>query len=663
MIVTCEQCGTQYQLSSEQVKPEGSTVRCSKCLHTFVALPSHDNGAELSGPSVFPPNGAEKDEPVAFRPAEEHPSEPTSPSEAASIPPGDVELPGLADELDRIFGTDETDGALFSNNEEEPIEKAAPDRLREDIETLDLSELDDDLNQLLDKEYQVNDESTGLEQTQIDDFESEPDNLENIAQDEKKIESLGLELEKLDDLELAKDEVPSKESTEPAEHSVLNTIQIESLDLELAPPAPQARNADSSDENVFLDTKQISSLSLDLESTDFSEVSEPSVSDSELKEKPTPDQSVTLDTDQGKRPEILNLNLERPDLDGPSDVDDGIDLPELDELLAPAEVTDENLVDESLDQMVPESEPDAIDESTDFTLEPIPDILDEPLSLADDAKPDIDEKVMSSMEAVFPDDSQPTLELENIGEALQIEEERIEPEEVQPTTPTEPEITPPAEREVPADATAAETVKAAGATAETTQPEKFKPLPRRRTGKWVIAPLAIVLLLAALLGINTLGVKIPGVSDWLGDLNIPFMSDSGQSKSNDPGNARIKTADIDSKFINNNKNGPLFVITGEVLNQYDTVRGFIQVKGNIYAGGGKLVESKSVHCGNILTDMDLAAKSFDDIQSYLSNNLGSGGTGTLNVKPGQSLPFMIVFAGLPPDIEEFTIEVIDSAAL
>jgi len=40
MIVTCEACGTSYKVKSSMIRPSGSTVRCSRCQHVFVAYPA-----------------------------------------------------------------------------------------------------------------------------------------------------------------------------------------------------------------------------------------------------------------------------------------------------------------------------------------------------------------------------------------------------------------------------------------------------------------------------------------------------------------------------------------------------------------------------------------------------------------------------------------------
>ncbi|MFW6081474.1 MAG: zinc-ribbon domain-containing protein, partial [Desulfosalsimonas sp.] len=39
MIITCEACGTNYKLKASLISRDGSTVKCSRCQHIFVAYP------------------------------------------------------------------------------------------------------------------------------------------------------------------------------------------------------------------------------------------------------------------------------------------------------------------------------------------------------------------------------------------------------------------------------------------------------------------------------------------------------------------------------------------------------------------------------------------------------------------------------------------------
>ena len=576
------------------------------------------------------------------------------------------------------------------------------------MDTIQIQDFESDLDDLEDIKPEINDEDFGLDTRQIESFDLDLEDLdelpaaaneaqshepseqdEDLNLDTPKSESFDLDLENLDEPELDGEEAPPKEVSEQNEHFVLDTNQIKSLDLELENPDEQDLTADETtptdisaqDEHFVLDTNQIKSLDLDLENSDdsslsdadqnadiildtdqikslslevdnsdkSSEDSEPIAPDKQSKESSVAADNISADTDRGKTAEVLNLNLERPDLEGLFDMEEEIDLPVLDELLAPADVTDETLIDKSFD-----SKDDSKSDLDEKLVEHVEEIA--PVS-------DLDDKWIEQLEESSPDDSQPILELDAIDRKTDATQEAVEPEEAQPEiqaeATTEATVSPDAERQTPIETkTTMEPVDAAIAAEKMAGSGRFETLPQQRSGKWLMVPLVILLLLALLFGINAMGVNIP----FLSNLNIPFLSGGGQL-ANDPGSARIKTVDIDSKFISNKKSGRLFVITGEILNQYDNARGFIQIKGNIYASGGQLVETKSVHCGNFLSDKDLAAKPFADIQRYLTNKLGAGGAGTLKVGPGKTLPFMIVFADLPNDIEEFSVEIIDSAAL
>ncbi len=155
--------------------------------------------------------------------------------------------------------------------------------------------------------------------------------------------------------------------------------------------------------------------------------------------------------------------------------------------------------------------------------------------------------------------------------------------------------------------------------------------------------LVIVLLIALLFGLKSLGVKIP----YVNNLNIPFLSQGNQQAVVDPGNARMKTVDIKGKFINNEKSGQLLVITGEVLNQYKDTRGAIQVMGHIYANNGKVTATKRVYCGNLLSDADLTAKPFEEINRQLTNKQGNSGAGKQNCSSGgQSMRLISAVSGV-----------------
>ena len=121
----------------------------------------------------------------------------------------------------------------------------------------------------------------------------------------------------------------------------------------------------------------------------------------------------------------------------------------------------------------------------------------------------------------------------------------------------------------------------------------------------------------------------------------------------------ISAIDIAGKFITNASVGKLFVITGNAKNGYSEPRGLIKISGKLYSKGKKLEKTETVFCGNTLTDPELTTLDIAAIKTRLSNRAGDN-KANLNVAPGRVVPFMLVFSGLPDNLEEYTIEVIES---
>ena len=140
-------------------------------------------------------------------------------------------------------------------------------------------------------------------------------------------------------------------------------------------------------------------------------------------------------------------------------------------------------------------------------------------------------------------------------------------------------------------------------------------------------------------------------------VTIPYISDFLKPKTQDFGNIKITPFDINSSFVDNTKNGRLFVITGRVKNSYPDTRNFIKVIGRLYSKGKKLVKTETNYSGNILSKQDLSNLELNAIKKRLTNKT------IVNVAPGKVLPFMIVFNNLPNDLDEFTVEVKESSPI
>jgi len=175
-----------------------------------------------------------------------------------------------------------------------------------------------------------------------------------------------------------------------------------------------------------------------------------------------------------------------------------------------------------------------------------------------------------------------------------------------------------------------------------------KPAVKKRISK----PL-IVLLILVLLGGGGYGIYV--LLDFM-NIEIPFVSNYFKPQISDPaGNLKIDTLDVESAFVKNAKSGKVFVITGKIKNGYSDTRSYIRVTGKLYTKGKILVQEETVFCGNVLSDIELSNLKLSAVKKRLSNRIGDNNS-NIGVKPGQELPFMIVFSKLPVNLEEFAIE-------
>ena len=166
----------------------------------------------------------------------------------------------------------------------------------------------------------------------------------------------------------------------------------------------------------------------------------------------------------------------------------------------------------------------------------------------------------------------------------------------------------------------------------------------------------LVLAFAAVIILDRIDIKIPMVSDYV--KQIPYVSYLMKSEAIQLG--EISISNISSQFVENAKHGKFFVIRGTATNDFPESRRYIKLTGTLFRTGKAVVQQESVYCGNVQTDKNLANMGLDEIKKMLSNRFGDKKT-NFEVKPGQEIPFMIVFSNLPDDLEEFAVEVVGSS--
>jgi hypothetical protein len=187
-------------------------------------------------------------------------------------------------------------------------------------------------------------------------------------------------------------------------------------------------------------------------------------------------------------------------------------------------------------------------------------------------------------------------------------------------------------------------------------PRVKAPRPKKKTSKGLVFLLILVLLGAAGYGlyyaVTEMGIEIPYASDYL------------RPQPTDPtGTLNLSTLDINSKFLENGESGRLFVITGKVRNGYTNERNAIRLQGKLFAKGKSLIKTEYSYAGVTIADQEMASISIAEIKQRLNAAPAAARDASGSVRPGQNLPFMVVFSDLPApeQLDEFAVEIISSA--
>ena len=152
---------------------------------------------------------------------------------------------------------------------------------------------------------------------------------------------------------------------------------------------------------------------------------------------------------------------------------------------------------------------------------------------------------------------------------------------------------------------------------------------------------------------------------WKADLIPPSIlsllnPSSETEKSADSGSRLLQFGSVNGTFVDTENSGPLFVIRGMVTNKYPQTRRHIKIKGSILNNKGVVVLSRTVYAGNTFSEEELKTLPLDEIIKVADNRDGMAEQ-NLNVASGANIPFMVVFAELPKDLSEFTVEGVSSS--
>lgn len=710
MIITCQECNTSFRLDENLIKPEGSKVRCSRCRHVFTAYP----------PS--PATEARAPEPVPEAPEAEEESRQEAEAggidlaELDAIFGGEMAAAGDSrpspEEPEEAAGED-LDGMPTSELEEpEDLDldfdmELEPDGATVDEDTTRIDDLDLDLDFDLEDE-DLEDEDLDLEESAgaggpraKQEAAEDPD----LADDLDIKDELELELDSEDVAEAGADKAePELELDLDAEDEPGGEAQEPELELDLEPEQSTAGAGELSPESS---DEKIEDLALELESDqetggedagaelDFSDI------ETVFEDDTDQDDDLKLEIDEEKEEQELELELEsaskepqpveeledlefqldsefdEKDLEeagGPADQDaeEELDLTDIEQMLEQGPSADgagngdeqqESRADdlviqdeldlEELEQAIEEADQEGDEKGADQELElDLPDSVEsEPAGGDDDLDLELD---ISEIEQPVEDDvsrsASVTMDTGDIELQFEIEDGQPSEDEERPVPMELEEIT----QTVQVDE------EAAGLAPDKAEKKPAAPAPGPAPApakKGVSKTLVFLLVIVVLGGI---GYGLYYAVTKMG-VQIPYLSDYLKPQPQDPyGTLHLSTFDIASKFMENQNDGRLFVITGKVRNGYDHPRAMIRVRGNLFTTGKKLVKTEYAYCGVVLSDSDLVQKPFAEIKQLL-NQRPSGEQAGGGLQPGQAVQFMVVFANLPENLEEFTIELVGSA--
>ncbi len=145
-------------------------------------------------------------------------------------------------------------------------------------------------------------------------------------------------------------------------------------------------------------------------------------------------------------------------------------------------------------------------------------------------------------------------------------------------------------------------------------------------------------------GRGTLKSLVPSIGMLLGGDNVAK-----------PGGSQFDIRNLIGYYDNTVKAGRMFVIKGQVANTGHATKGRIRIHAALLDNTNKVLAEKTVYAGNVLGGEDLRVADKETIEKTLSSPFGEK-LANLDVAPGKSVPFMVVFLGIPEGIDAYRLE-------
>ena len=133
-------------------------------------------------------------------------------------------------------------------------------------------------------------------------------------------------------------------------------------------------------------------------------------------------------------------------------------------------------------------------------------------------------------------------------------------------------------------------------------------------------------------------------------------TEPGETENVPQGDTDISLANAKKLTVNNKGAGQLLVITGRAKNHAGKPKSYIRLKGTLHDEDGNILQTRWAYTGNYLMDDELQTFSIKRIESKLNTREGFHRS-NVNVPPGHSVTFMIVFDHIPPGAAQWSVNV------
>jgi hypothetical protein len=114
-----------------------------------------------------------------------------------------------------------------------------------------------------------------------------------------------------------------------------------------------------------------------------------------------------------------------------------------------------------------------------------------------------------------------------------------------------------------------------------------------------------------------------------------------------------------SRKVTDSRGAPLYVIDGNVTNNYAGPRSFIKLKATITSADGAMLGSREVFAGNALPDEEIRNLERAKIDGKLNTAPGAG-LRNFNVPASTSIPFQVIFYDVAQSVQTQTVEAVSS---